>query len=176
MGTEYTEYFDVITDKKEQIPRFFVHQDIHSTLTVSAVKYSDHNIMSTLQALWTWVTLNKFDTHRVASIGFLKYVGIYRSHLTLYSETTRHQCTNASQPQWQRYSSTSNMHPYPFRLHLQQQTPSRRKQKGPHHIWQNHRLPCFLSLHQTCGIRQWKCTNHYSRLWNSMPPRSCYTT
>jgi len=30
--------------------------------------------MSTLQSLRTCVTFNKFDTHRVASIGFLKYV------------------------------------------------------------------------------------------------------
>ena len=73
MGTEYTEYFDVLTDKKTKFPRFFVHHDIHSTLTVSAMKYSDHNIMSTLQFLRTWVTFNKFDIHRVASIGFLKY-------------------------------------------------------------------------------------------------------
>ena len=48
MGTEYTEYFDVITDKKTKYPRFFVHHDINSTLTVSTMKYSDHNIMSTL--------------------------------------------------------------------------------------------------------------------------------
>ena len=48
MGTEYTEYFDVIMDKKTKYPRFFVHHDINSTLTVSTMKYSDHNIMSTL--------------------------------------------------------------------------------------------------------------------------------
>ena len=38
------------------------------------MKYSDLNIMSTLQSLRTWVTFNKFDTHRVASIRFLKYI------------------------------------------------------------------------------------------------------
>ena len=63
MGTEYTECFDVITDKKTKFPRFFVHHDIHSTLIVSAMKYSNHNMMSTLQSLRTWVTFNKSDTH-----------------------------------------------------------------------------------------------------------------
>ena len=63
MGTEYTECFDVITDKKTKFPRFFVHHDIHSTLIVYAMKYSNHNMMSTLQSLRTWVTFNKFDTH-----------------------------------------------------------------------------------------------------------------
>ena len=87
METEYTEYFDVITDKKTIFPRFFVHHDIHSTLTISAMKYSDHNIMSTLQVLRTWETLNKFDTHRVASIDFPKYVS---TGLTLHS--TAKQC------------------------------------------------------------------------------------
>ena len=91
MGTEYTEYFDVITDKKTKFPRFFVHHEIHSTLTVSAMKYSDHNIMSTLQSLRTWVTFNKFDTHRVASIGFLKYIS---TGLTLHS-TAKQRVINA---------------------------------------------------------------------------------
>ena len=48
------------------------------------MKYSDHSIMSTLQSLRTWVTFNEFDTHRVASIGFLKYVS---TGLTLHSTT-----------------------------------------------------------------------------------------
>ena len=82
MGTEYTESFVGVNDKKNKFPRFFVHHDIHSTLTVSAIKYSIHNIMSRLQSLRTWVTFNKFDTHRVASIGFLKYVS---TGLTLHS-------------------------------------------------------------------------------------------
>ena len=38
------------------------------------MKYSDHNIMFTLQFFRIWITFNKFDTHRVVSIGFLKYV------------------------------------------------------------------------------------------------------
>ena len=91
MGTEYTEYFDVITDKKTKFPRFFVQHDIHSTLTVSAMKYSNHNIMSTLQSLRTWVTFSKFDTHRVASIGFLKYAS---TGLTLHS-TAKQSVINA---------------------------------------------------------------------------------
>ena len=68
--------------KKKIFPPFFVHHDIRVTLTVSAMKYSEHNVMSTLQFLRTWVTFNKFSTHRVASIAFLKYVSIY---LTLHS-------------------------------------------------------------------------------------------
>ena len=51
IGTEYIEFFNVITDKKTKFPRFFVHHDLQSTLTVSAMKYSDHNTMSTLQSL-----------------------------------------------------------------------------------------------------------------------------
>ena len=46
------------------------------------MKDSDDNIMSTLQSLRTRVTFNKFDTHRVTSIGFLKYVS---TGLTLHS-------------------------------------------------------------------------------------------
>ena len=55
------------------------------------MKYSDHNIMSTLQSLRTWVIFNKFDTHRVASIGFLKYVS---TGLTLHS-TAKQRVINA---------------------------------------------------------------------------------
>ena len=91
MGTTYTEYFDVIADKKTKFPRFFVHHDIHSILTVSAMKYSDHNIMSILYSLRTWVTFNKFSTHRVASIDFLKYVS---TGLALHS-TAKKRATNA---------------------------------------------------------------------------------
>ena len=46
------------------------------------MKYSDYNIISTLQSLRTWVIFNKLDTHRFASIGFLKYVS---TGLTLHS-------------------------------------------------------------------------------------------
>lgn len=55
------------------------------------MKYSDHNIMSTIQSLRTWVTLNKFDTHRVVSIGFLKYIS---TGLTLHS-TAKQRIINA---------------------------------------------------------------------------------
>ena len=68
MGTAYTETFDVITDKNTKFPRILVHHDLHSTLNVSAMKYGDHNIMSTLQPLRTWTNFNKLSTHRVASI------------------------------------------------------------------------------------------------------------
>ena len=91
MGTAYTETFDVITDKNTKFPRTLVHHDLHSTLNVSAMKYGDHNIMSTLQPLRTWTNFNKLSTHRVASIGFLKYVSIC---LTLHS-TGKKRVTNA---------------------------------------------------------------------------------
>ena len=74
MGTSYTENFDVIVDKKPRYPRFFVHHDIHSKLKLTALKFGDHNIMSTLQSLNTWLNFNRFSTHREASIGFIKYV------------------------------------------------------------------------------------------------------
>ena len=73
MGTAYTDTFDAITDKKTYFPRFFVHHQLHSEIQVSALKYGEHNIMSTLQSLNTWLTFNKFSTHHDASIGFLKY-------------------------------------------------------------------------------------------------------
>ena len=91
IGTEYTESFEVITDQKNEFPRFFVHHDLHSILNVSAMKYGDQNIMSTFQSLRTWVNFNKFSTHRVASIGFLKYVS---TGLTLYS-TAKQRVINA---------------------------------------------------------------------------------
>ena len=74
MGTTYTENFDVIVDKKPRYPRFFVHHDIQSKLKLTALKFGDHNIMSTLQSLNTWLNFNRFSTHREASIGFIKYV------------------------------------------------------------------------------------------------------
>ena len=46
------------------------------------MNYGDHNIIFTLQSLHTWMNFNKFSTHRVSSIAFLKYVSIF---LTLHS-------------------------------------------------------------------------------------------
>ena len=51
MVTEYTEFFTVTTDKKPRFPRFFVQHEITSKFTISALKYGDHNIMTTLQPL-----------------------------------------------------------------------------------------------------------------------------
>ena len=79
MGTKYTEIFDVITDQITKIPRFFVHRDFCSTLNLSDMQYSDHNIMSTPQFLRNWANFNKLSTYRVVSIGFLKYIST--SHL-----------------------------------------------------------------------------------------------
>ena len=74
MGIAYTENFDVIVDKKPRYPHFFVQHDIHSKIKPIALKFGDHNIMSILQSLNTWLNLNRFSTHRKASIGFIKYV------------------------------------------------------------------------------------------------------
>ena len=74
MDTAYTENFDVIVDKKPHHPRFFVHPDIHSKIKLTALKFGDHNIMSTLQYLNALLNLNRFSTHREVSIGFIKYV------------------------------------------------------------------------------------------------------
>ena len=70
----YTENFDVIVDKKLRYLCFFVHHDIHSKIKLTTLKLGNHNIMSTLQSLSTWLNLNHFSTHREASIGFIKYV------------------------------------------------------------------------------------------------------
>ena len=72
--TVYTETFYVITDKKPRFPRFLVHYKIHSKIQVSTLKYGENNIMLTLQSLNTWLTFNRFSTHREASIDFLKYI------------------------------------------------------------------------------------------------------
>ena len=72
MGTSYTENFDVIVDN---------HHEILSKIKLTALKFGDHNIMSTLQSLNTWLNLNRFFTHREASIGFIKYVS---TDLTLH--------------------------------------------------------------------------------------------
>ena len=55
------------------------------------MKYSDLNIMSTLQSLATWLIFNKFATHYVTSICFLKYAS---TGLILYL-TAKQQVTNA---------------------------------------------------------------------------------
>ena len=81
METSYTENFDVIVDKKPRYPRYFVYHEIHFQIKLIALKFGDHNIMSTLQSLNTWINLNRFSTHREASIGFIKYVS---TGLTLY--------------------------------------------------------------------------------------------
>ena len=73
-GITYTEFFDVIVDKKLRYLCFFVHHDIHSKIKLTTLKFDNHNIMSTLQSLSTWLNLNHFSTHREASIGFIKYV------------------------------------------------------------------------------------------------------
>ena len=74
MSTAYTENVDVIVDKKPRYPRFFVHHDIHSKIKLTALKFGDHNIMSTLQYLNALLNLNRFSTHREVSIGFIKCV------------------------------------------------------------------------------------------------------
>lgn len=73
MGDAYTEIFKVITDKKPRFNRFY-HHKLHSKISVSVLKYGDHNIMSTFQSLSTWLNFNTFYTHREANIAFLKYV------------------------------------------------------------------------------------------------------
>ena len=83
MGTSYTENVEVIVDKKPRYPRFFVHHEINSKIKLTALKFGDHNIMSTLQSLNTSLNLNRFSTHREASIGFIKYVstGLILHHI-----------------------------------------------------------------------------------------------
>ena len=70
MGTELTESFIVITDKKPKLPRVFIQHDITSKFTIAALKYSDYNIMATLQPLRVWMNFKKFSTHRQGSTGF----------------------------------------------------------------------------------------------------------
>ena len=90
MGTAYTKNFNVITDKKPPYPRVFVHHDIHSKIKVTALKFGDHNIMSILQLFNTWLNLNRFSTHREASISFIKYIitGLTLQHIAKKRVTT----------------------------------------------------------------------------------------
>ena len=83
ISTAYTETFNVITDKKPRYPRFFVHHDIHSKIKLTALKFGYHNIMSILQSLNTWLNVNRFSTHREASIAFIKYIstGLTLQHI-----------------------------------------------------------------------------------------------
>ena len=74
MGADYATNFTIINDRKVQFPRFFVRLVIDSTRTVSSMKYGDDNIMTTLQKNKTWLTQDKYNTHREASIGFIKYI------------------------------------------------------------------------------------------------------
>ena len=74
MDIEYTDTFQVIIDKRPRFPRFFVHHELHSKISVSTLKYDNYNIVLTLQSISIWLTFNNFFTHREASIGFLKYV------------------------------------------------------------------------------------------------------
>ena len=81
METSYTENFDVIVDRKPRYSYFFVNHEINSKIKLTALKFGNHNLMSTLKSLNTWLNLNRFSTHREASIGFIKYVS---TGLTLY--------------------------------------------------------------------------------------------
>ena len=38
------------------------------------MKHGDDNIMTTLQKKKTWLVKNKYNTHREASIDFIKYI------------------------------------------------------------------------------------------------------
>ena len=73
-GADYATKFTIINDRKAQFPRFFVRHVIDSTRIVSSMKYGDDNIMTTLQKYKTWLIQDKYNTHREASIGFIKYI------------------------------------------------------------------------------------------------------
>ena len=74
MGTDYATKFTIINDRKAKFPRFFVHHVIDSTRTVSSMIHGDDNITTTLQKNKTWLRQEKFNTHREASIDFIKYI------------------------------------------------------------------------------------------------------
>ena len=76
MGADYAKKFTIINDRKARFPRFFVRHVIYYTRTVSSMKYGDDNIMTTLQKNMTWITQDKYNTHREASIGFIRYISI----------------------------------------------------------------------------------------------------
>ena len=83
MGTKYTKTFEIIIDKKPSYPCSFVHHKIHLKIKLTSLKFGDHSILSTLQSLNTWLNINRFSTHREASIGFIKYIstGLTLQHI-----------------------------------------------------------------------------------------------
>ena len=74
MGADYATKFTIINNRKARFPRFSVRHVIDSIRTVSSMKYSDDNIMTTLQKNKTWLTQDKYNTHREARIDFIKYI------------------------------------------------------------------------------------------------------
>ena len=74
MGADYATKFTVINDCKARFLRVFVRHVIDSTRTVSSMKYGDDNIITTLQKNKTWIAQDKYNTHREASIEFIKYI------------------------------------------------------------------------------------------------------
>ena len=83
-GTVSTETFDFITNKKLRYSRFFVYHEIHSKIKFTALKFGNHNIISTFQPLNTWLNINRFYTLREASIRFLKDIstGLTFQHIS----------------------------------------------------------------------------------------------
>ena len=153
MGTEYTEYFDVITDKKIKFPQFFVHHDINSTSTVSAIKYSDHNIISTLQSLQTWTTFKKFDNHRVASIGFLKYIS---TGLTLHYTAKKRVINALVQVNLNESDILAVQECIPV---ISDSTSNNKRLLDGNR--KDYRFSYFRSIHLPCVIWQRKCKSHY---------------
>ena len=73
-GNEYKKHFPNTTEELDRFKskKIFTRHKIESSLKLNQFKHGDENIMATLRDSWAWIRSDKFDTHREASIGWLK--------------------------------------------------------------------------------------------------------
>ena len=73
-GNDYKKYFPNTTEELDRFKsnNFFFRHKIESALKVSQFKHGDEIIMATLRDSRAWIRCDKFDTHREASILWLK--------------------------------------------------------------------------------------------------------
>ena len=123
--------------------------------------------MSTLQSLQTWTTFKKFDNHRVASIGFLKYIS---TGLTLHYTAKKRVINALVQVNLNESDILAVQECIPV---ISDSTSNNKRILDGNR--KDYRFSYFRSIHLPCVIWQRKCKSHYRCLWNSLSTRSRYT-
>ena len=123
--------------------------------------------MSTLQSLQTWTTFKKFDNHRVASIGFLKYIS---TGLTLHYTAKKRVINALVQVNLNESDILAVQECIPV---ISDSTSNNKRLLDGNR--KDYRFSYFRSIHLPCVIWQRKCKSHYRCLWNSLSTRSRYT-